>query len=259
MAALSYDSVEVLKNFAGRRQIGFPLLSDPDSKMIRELGILNERVPKDNFAYGIPHPVTYVVDASGVVHARYFEEDYRQRVTASDILTRHFGRTPSLAVGESETPRLEMTTSASSQIVRGGHRIALVVELDLKPEHHVYAPGQEDYRGVEWEMTPSAGWTSHEVALPAARRMAVAGIPAPALVYEGKLRLVRDLTIGPERSVRPLVNPAGELVVTGSLRYQACDHRQCFPPETVALKWHLRLEGHDLERAPAELRRKSQP
>ena len=34
LAAISYDSPEVLKNFAGRMHISFPLLSDPESKII---------------------------------------------------------------------------------------------------------------------------------------------------------------------------------------------------------------------------------
>jgi peroxiredoxin len=35
LAAISYDSPAILKNFADRRKIAFPLLSDPDSLSIR--------------------------------------------------------------------------------------------------------------------------------------------------------------------------------------------------------------------------------
>ena len=31
VASISYDSVEILKNFADRKKITYPLLSDPDS------------------------------------------------------------------------------------------------------------------------------------------------------------------------------------------------------------------------------------
>ena len=41
LAAISYDSVEILKSFADRRKIDFPLLSDPDSKAIRAYEVLN--------------------------------------------------------------------------------------------------------------------------------------------------------------------------------------------------------------------------
>src|SRR5689334_19205414 len=75
LAAISFDTVEVLANFAKRKGIEFPLLSDPDSKIIQSFGILNEEVPKDNPFYGIPHPVTYIVDPAGVVVSRKFDED----------------------------------------------------------------------------------------------------------------------------------------------------------------------------------------
>jgi len=39
-------------------------------------------------AYGVPYPGTFILDAKGVVVSRYFEDDYRERVSASDILLR---------------------------------------------------------------------------------------------------------------------------------------------------------------------------
>ena len=54
LAAISYDSAAILENFAARRNITFPLLSDPESKIIRDFGILNEKVQQAMQA-GIPH------------------------------------------------------------------------------------------------------------------------------------------------------------------------------------------------------------
>src|SRR5271168_2406417 len=88
LAAVSYDSVAVLKNFADRQHITFPLLSDPDSKIIRAFDILNETVPKDTPTYGIPYPGTYILDTQGRVAGKYFEDDFRERTSASDILFR---------------------------------------------------------------------------------------------------------------------------------------------------------------------------
>ena len=41
VAAISYDSVEVLADFAERRGITYPILADDDSAVITEFGILN--------------------------------------------------------------------------------------------------------------------------------------------------------------------------------------------------------------------------
>jgi len=67
-------------------------------------------------------------------------------------------------------------------------------------------------------------------------------------VYNGKFRLVRDITIGKAY--------LGTLTVEGTLKYQACDDRMCYVPQTVPLKWTFQVEPHDRERPPAELQRK---
>lgn len=54
VAAISYDPTGALKNSADRQHITYPLLSDPESKIIRTYGIFNETVNPDWPAYGIP-------------------------------------------------------------------------------------------------------------------------------------------------------------------------------------------------------------
>lgn len=43
MAAVSYDSGAILKDFAERHNIDFPLLADPNSEIIRKLKVLNAK------------------------------------------------------------------------------------------------------------------------------------------------------------------------------------------------------------------------
>jgi transposase InsO family protein len=115
LAAISYDSVAVLKNFADRQHITFPLLSDPESKIIRALDILNETVAPGTAFYGIPNPGTYVIDPQGRVVSKHFEDDYRERVSATDILIQDFGMSADAAREVAETKHLRLTTSASPQ------------------------------------------------------------------------------------------------------------------------------------------------
>jgi hypothetical protein len=56
--------------------------------------------------------------------------------------------------------------------------------------------------------------------------------------------------------VKPLLGTNGELTIEGNFRYQACDDRICYVPKTVPLRWTIRVEPLDTERAPAELQRK---
>jgi hypothetical protein len=256
LAAVSYDSVEVLKNFAERKHITFPLLSDPESKIIRAFGILNETLKPGTPQFGIPYPGTFLVDARGTVAAKYFEEDFRERVSASDILVRQFGALADAASGSVEASHLSLTTAASMPVARPGHRIVLSLELDLKPNMHVYAPGVEGYIPIDWKLEEGPAAKAHPFEYPASRKLHLKAIDETVPVYRGRVRITREITFGPENAVRPLVTPTGELTLKGSLRYQACDDRKCYLPETVPLEWRFHFEGLDRERAPVSLQRK---
>jgi peroxiredoxin len=79
LAALSYDSPEVLATFAAQRGIGYTLLSDKKSEMIDAFNIRDPQYPAGNMAHGVPMPAIFVIDAKGVVQAKLAEEGYRTR------------------------------------------------------------------------------------------------------------------------------------------------------------------------------------
>jgi glutathione peroxidase len=61
IVGISYDKVEPLAKFGEKENIQFPLLSDPESKVIRKLGILNSGAREGSKQYGIAHPMTIVI------------------------------------------------------------------------------------------------------------------------------------------------------------------------------------------------------
>ncbi len=81
MAAVSHDTVAIVHDFAQRKGITYPLLADPDSKIIRAFGILNDNFPPGHQWHGVPFPGTYVVDERGIIRAKFFDEDHRERYT----------------------------------------------------------------------------------------------------------------------------------------------------------------------------------
>ena len=257
VAALSYDSPEILKSFAERAHITYPLLSDPESKVIREFGILNESVPKDNAFRGIPHPGTYMVDPRGKVISKYFEDDYTQRDTASSILVREFGGAAGASHTTVENKQLSLSSSASAKVVRSGQHIVLTLDIELKPKMHVYAPGvQEGYRPIAWVLKDAPTVVGATVSYPKAEILYLDAIKEKVPVYLGKLRLVRELTIGKDAAIKPVAAANGEFTVEGEFKYQACDDRVCYIPAAIPLKWTFLLESHDRQRAPEALRRK---
>jgi hypothetical protein len=256
VAAISYDSVAVLKNFADRQHITYPLLFDSGSKTIRTFGILNETVKPDTAFYGIPYPGTYIVNVQGKVQSKYFEDDFRERVSASDILIRESGKRADAVRSISETKHLRLAATASTQVARPGHRIVLSLDVDLNPRMHVYAPGVQGYIPIEWKLDEGPAAEPHAFEYPASRMMQLKVIGETVPVYRDRIRINREITFGPEDALKPLVLPTGELILKGSFRYQACDDRECYLPQTVPLEWRFHFEGLERERVPEELQRK---
>jgi peroxiredoxin Q/BCP len=85
LVGISYDSIELLKNFTEDNKITFPLLSDPESRVIDAYKLRNEDVRPNSRQDGVPHPVTVLVDKKGVVRAR-LAYDVRKRHTTEELL-----------------------------------------------------------------------------------------------------------------------------------------------------------------------------
>jgi hypothetical protein len=256
VAALSYDSVEILKNFSDRKKLTYPLLSDSESKVIKGFGILNEG-PKSGFAVGIPHPGVFVINALGKVEAKYFEEDYRERITMSAILSNQLGK-PTLVAGDQvEGKNVRATPRASSLTARTGQHVVLSLTVQLPKGLHAYAAGApSDYIQVDWKNEPNEGYRLGPLEAPTPKRLAVGGETVPVPVYEGEFTLKRDLIPGAAAKLKASLDEQGKLHVKSAFRYQVCSDRQCFPPQTVNVVWSLRGEQMETERVPVELRRK---
>ena len=246
----------MLHTFAERKGIHFSLLSDPDSKIVRELGILNETVAKDSPYFGIPHPGSFVLDAKGVITGKYFEDDYRQRYTATGILMHQFALVPAEAKSDVEGKQLRLTAAAGDAVVTVGQRVPLSLDIELKPNMHVYAPGVQGYIPIDWQIKPSSAGVAQPVSFPKAEMLHLPAIDETVPAYTGRFRLTRDITIGSADQVKPLLDPSGHFIVEGTLRYQACDDRVCYIPQNLPVKWSFQLQDLDNQRVPAALQRK---
>ena len=144
---------------------------------------------------------------TGVVRAKYFEDDFRERFTAANILWRQFGDRAGPTQATAETPHLRLSWSRATRRRGRARELALALEIELKPGMHVYAPGVEGgYIPVEWSMTETKGWRAHEVVWPPSRKLRLEAIHETVPVYEGKFRLTRDLTIGQQKDLSTLAD-----------------------------------------------------
>jgi len=248
LAAVSYDPVPVLSEFAARRGIEFPLLSDPGSATIRKYGIFNTTIPETNQqTYGIPFPGTFMLSAQGVVTARFFEQAYQERNTVASILTR-LGNGLSVAGTTVSSPQLEITTFATDTTVAPGTHFSLVVDVRPAPGIHVYAPGVSGYKPIALAIDSQPWLTTKSAQYPAPEIYHFKPLDERVPVYQRPFRIVQDLMLDASPEAQAALQPVQGITVKGTLSYQACDDRVCFSPQSVPLTWTVAVRTVDRER-----------
>ena len=247
LAVVTYDPRPVLAEFAARRGITFPLLSDQGSATINKYGILNTTVPESNPSHGYPFPGTFVLDRAGKVTARFFEEEYQERNTISSVLVRLGGRVDATATKIS-APQLEITSYASDAAVAPGTRFSLVLDITPGPKIHVYAPTVKGYKPIALNLAAQPGLVLREAHYPPAEEYFFEPLQERVPVYQRPFRVVQDVMIDPSRAGQAALSGKTALTITGILNYQACDDRICYMPQSVPLTWTVTLKPLDRER-----------
>jgi alkyl hydroperoxide reductase subunit AhpC len=128
LAAISYDSQAILMDFAKRHNIEFPLLADPDSKVIRSFDILNTEAKGMN--KGMAHPGFFYIDDSGIIREKYFEAKYTNRFTANNVITKLLPELTQEVSQSVEAPHHRLTLSQSDRTVAPGSRLTLIVDVE---------------------------------------------------------------------------------------------------------------------------------
>ncbi|MBI1187784.1 MAG: redoxin domain-containing protein [Alphaproteobacteria bacterium] len=79
LASVSTDDVAKLARFSQMRAIGFPMLSDAPSRLVRAFDIVDPAYPPGHARHGLPVPTIFFLSPQGEVLARLGEADYRVR------------------------------------------------------------------------------------------------------------------------------------------------------------------------------------
>jgi AhpC/TSA family/Disulphide bond corrector protein DsbC len=236
IAAVSYDSQEILAAFAQRHSIGYPLLSDQGSETIRKFGIFNSNMAPDLRAHGVPHPVEYLVSADGTVVKKYFVPNYQHRVTGSAVALREFGTVAAGApMATLESGALAVRIGLPSAKVFAGQEVGFFADFALQPGWHIYGTGvPEGY--TETSITfESSNVVRQKLELPAAEMLDIPALGETLPVYSGSFRGIGTLLLK-----YPL--PEGPLILQGRLACQQCSDTVCEPPETMSFELALTLE-----------------
>ena len=140
--AISYDEPDALKDFQDAYGITYTLLSDPDSKVIRDYGILNTLIAEDDHPwFGIPFPGTYVTDSQGTITHKFFENNLVLRVGPEELLRAVDGDALSEYIGNpvSDTADAEPKVFLEGEHLAVGVLQHLVCQINVPQGRHLYA------------------------------------------------------------------------------------------------------------------------
>jgi peroxiredoxin len=258
VAAVSYDSVAILADFAKRRSITYPLLSDTSSSLIDAFGIRNPE--GTGMEAGIPYPGYYLIGPDGVIQRRFFETAYVNRLTASNLYSNLFGSfaipTPSKTLDA--TPHVSISTVQSDTQVTPGAVVRLAVVIKPARDTHIYAPGAEKlhYHVASLTIHKSDLYIASETSYPKAQLMNFSDLGQTVPVYTGTTLLSTSVAAVVDRRTIPLFAKDASLQIKGVVDYQPCTSKVCFPPTNVPVAWTIGLKQLDRERVPENLQHK---
>ena len=180
--------MDVLRDFAAKYGITYTLFSDEGSRVIRALGLFNDRVYEHHAAYGIakqdrvwgvPYPGVFVLDAHGDVVQKRFQQSYRERETSVGLLQQGFdiASTGHGAEVHAQAEGVQVCAYLDSDTYRFFQRLWLTVELTIAPGLHVYGqPVPAGYTPVSIDIAPVAGLVVGAPQWPAPHPLHVVGL-----------------------------------------------------------------------------------
>jgi hypothetical protein len=283
LAAISYDSSGVLSEFAKRKAITFPLLSDHESEVIRAFGVADRKyrkgmqldVDKEQVhmytegnvpVYGLSYPAVFVLTRDHQVKWRFVSEGSELRLTGAAILEEAVGG----IAAESRTPvpsrNIQVTATATNTSVALGNRFRIAVELKIPNGFHVYSPEVGgDYKGISWQMDRTDCLLIGEPTYPKPQWKLMISTGENLPVYEETLRISREIIVKPvlkasDPSLFKLfcdvcLDSSSQIKASGVLKFQACDEQRCYPPQTVQPQWKFQFFPPDRQRSPDDLKR----
>ncbi len=254
LAAVSYDSEAILKDFSHRKNIDYPLISDSQSEIISAFGVLNPKAA--GIAKGVPYPGYVLIAPDGTVKEKFFESAYTDRITANNLLAHLIPELVEESARDLPAPHIKLRLLQTDTRVVPGSIVGLEVRVSLPTGIHVYGPEVSDYKPTKLELRMPPGLSAEKTVYPPSKILLLPAIKETAPVFEGTFTIAQDVVVSAEREFLMSLGTGRILRVAGDLQYQACSNNTCFLPVTVPVSWDIAVEPLDYERSPAALRKR---
>jgi Thiol:disulfide interchange protein DsbD, N-terminal len=183
------------------------------------------------------------VDRQGRVTSRFFEDYYWERNTVSNVLLRLGGRGTAVQATEVSTDHLDLRTYPSDATAALGTRFTLALDIAPKRGMHVYAPGAKNYRVISLNIAPQPHVRTMPLRYPASETYNFVPLNERVPVYQKPFTLLMDVVPEATAEARKALAGRNEIVISGTLEYQACDDKLCYNPVSLPLSWTVALQG----------------
>jgi len=247
----------VLKKFADSQHVEYNLLSDVDSAVIKEFGILNTLIEPDNSQqhpstqrrfYGVPFPGVYVVDEQGVVTEKFFYRHYGTRASAGSILNSALGKVliPKEAPQQDfRNDQVKVTAFLADPELRLEYMSNLYVRFELEEGLHIYGGEMPDgYIATEVSVAGVDGIRAADPIYPATKPMAFSSLGVTLNVYEGVVDVTIPITANAESLNWNKRDKPDSIDVQVQVRYQVCSDTICHLPQEKTLTVTIPLGQH---------------
>lgn len=242
--AISYDEPDALKDFQDAYGITYTLLSDPDSKVIRDYGILNTLIAEDDHPwFGIPFPGTYVTDSQGIITHKFFENNLVLRVGPEELLRAVDGDALSEYMGNpvSDSADAEPKVFLEGENLAVGVLQHLVCQINVPQGRHLYAdPAPQGMIPFTLTLDAQSKLVIRELIRPASEAHTMAGTGEVIQVNHGRVEL--RLPITANAAITSTTEPI-MLSLRGEVSWQTCDEDVCDVPRRSRFEFSVPIEG----------------
>ena len=245
---ISYDPQSSLKDFAEKYGVTYDLLSDIDSAVIKEFGILNTLVSPDDTEqhpqtqrgfYGVPFPGVYVTDESGVVTEKFFYRHYATRASAGAIMNSTLGK----VLQPKEAPQtdfsndqVKITAFLADESLKFEYRSTLYVRFELAKGLHIYGdPLPSGFVSTTVSIDETKGLRTGAPRYPKTKPLVFDTLDVTLNVYEGVVDVAIPVSLTAEVMNWTIRDKPKSIEIPLNVRYQACSDTVCYPPKTEKL------------------------
>jgi len=141
------------------------------------------------------------------------------------------------------TAHLDLSTYPSDTAVSLGTRFTLALEIVPKRGMHVYAPGATNYRVISLNIAPQPHVRTMPLRYPPSETYNFVPLNERVSVYQKPFKLLMDVVPEATAEARKAFAGRNEIVISGTLEYQACDDKLCYNPESLPVSWTVALQG----------------